>query len=156
MSLATKDPEYWRTIISPDEYDIIKLDGEIPDTKDCYQMKGVYYALYLNRDWTGLWHIFPEGWENSYSAVFSALNNYLTFMDPGEEAIALVKERFAAMQRGFETRFNDMTTRLKAEKDITTRQEIATRETSRMAEESQNLALALYRHIVYGEEVPEK
>lgn len=105
----------------------------------------------LNRDWTGLWHILPEGWENSYSAVFSTLSNRLTFMDPGEEAVALVKERFTALQRDFETGFDELTTRLKAEKDLAARQETATGEAARMAEEAQNLALSLYRHIVYGE-----
>ena len=49
----------------------------------------------------------------------------------------------------------DLTTRLKAEKDLTARQEIATGESSQMAEEAQDLALALYRHIVYGEALTE-
>ncbi len=92
-----------------------------------------------------------EGRENSYSAVFSTLSNRLTFMDPGEEAVALVKERFAALQRDFETGFDELKTRLKAEKDLAARQETATGEAARMAEEAQNLALSLYRHIVYGE-----
>ena len=95
--------------------------------------------------------VLSAGWENSYSATFSALSNYLTYMDPGEEAITLVKERFAALQQDFETRFNDLTARLKEEKDPAVRQEIATGISSQMAEEAQSLALALYRHIVYGE-----
>jgi len=81
------------------------------------------------------------------------LSNRLTFMDPGEEAIALVKERFAAMQQDFVKRFEDQTARLKAEKDLSARQAIATGEASRMAEEAQDLAL--YRHIVYGKAMPE-
>jgi len=156
VRLVAQDPEYWQELIDPDEFEIEKLDGETPDTKDCYQMAGVWYCYYLNRDWTGLWHVLPEGWENSNSAVFSALSNRLTFMEPGEEAKALAKERFAATQLDFETRFNDLTARLKAEKDLTARQEMATGEASRMAEEAQNLALALYRHIVYGEALQEK
>ena len=152
--MAAQDPEFWQQFV--DEYEIEKLDGEMPDTKDCYQMAGVYYCCNLNRDWTGLWHILPEGWENSYSAVFSALSNRLTFMDPGEEAVSLVRERFAAMQQDFETRFSELTARLKAEKDLTARQETATGESSRMAEEAQRLALSLYRHIVYGEALPDE
>jgi len=152
--LMAQDPEFWQQFI--DGFEIEKLDGDTPDTADCYQMAGVWYCCFLNRDWTGLWHVLPEGWENSYSAVFSALSNRLTFMDPGEEAITLVKDRFAALQQVFETRFSDLTTRLKAEKDLTARQEIATGESSRMAEEAQDLALALYRHIVYGEALPEE
>lgn len=119
-------------------------------------MAGVWYCSYLNRDWTGLWHILPDGWEQSFSAVFSTLSNRLTFMNPGEEAVAMVKERFAAMQQDFEKRFDDLTTRLKAEKDLAARQETATAESSRMAEEAQGLALSLYRHIVYGEALPEE
>ncbi|MER2057074.1 MAG: hypothetical protein ABTB30_17450, partial [Clostridia bacterium] len=154
VRLMAQDPEFWQQFI--DGFEIEKLDGDTPDTADCYQMAGVWYCCFLNRDWTGLWHVLPEGWENSYSAVFSALSNRLTFMDPGEEAITLVKDRFAALQQVFETRFSDLTTRLKAEKDLTARQEIATGESSRMAEEAQDLALALYRHIVYGEALPEE
>ena len=149
VRLAAQDLEFWQKIV--DESEVEKLDGETPDTKDCYQMAGVYYCLYLNRDWTGLWHVFPESWEQSFSAVFSALSNRLTFMDPGKEAVALVKERFAALQQDFETGFDELTTRLKAEKDLTARQETATGEAARMAEEAQHLALSLYRHIVYGE-----
>ena len=81
--LAAQDPESWQQFV--DEYEIEKPDGEMPDTKDCYQMAGVYYCCNLTRDWTGLWHILLEGWENSYSAVFSTLSNRLTFMDPGEK-----------------------------------------------------------------------
>ena len=156
VQLAAQDPEFWREYVDPDVYEIEKLDGKKPDTRDCYQMAGVWYCLYLNRDWTGLWHILPEGWEKSYSAVFSALSNRLTFMNSGEEAIAMVQERFAAMQQDFEKRFDDLTTRLKAEKDLAARQETATAESSRMAEEAQGLALSLYRHIVYGEALPEE
>ena len=64
-------------------------------------------------------------------------------MDPGEEAITLTKTCFAAMQQDFVARFNDLTVRLKAETDTAVRREIATGEASRMAEESQHLALAL-------------
>ena len=147
--LFTQDIDFWQDYEM--EQPVSKLETEKPDTKDCYEMKGVFYNNYDIRDWTGLWHVLPEGWENSYSATFSALSNYLTYMDPGEEAIALVKERFAALQQDFETRFNDLTARLKEEKDPAVRQEIATGISSQMAEEAQNLALALYRHIVYGE-----
>ena len=55
------------------------------------------------------------------------------------------------MQKDFETRLETLTIRLKKETDLKARQEIATQEASRMAEEAQNLALSLYRHIVYGE-----
>ena len=151
--LAAQDPEFWQQFV--EEYEVEKLDGEMPDTEDCYQMAGVYYCCHLNRDWTGLWHILPEGWEQSYSAVLSALSNRLTFMNPGVEAIAMVKERFAALQQEFEGRFAELTTRLKAEKDLTARQKIVTEESSRMAEKVQNLALALYRYIVYGEALPD-
>lgn len=156
VRLAAQHPELWQEFVDPEEYEVEKLNREIPDTKDCYQMAGVWYCSYLNRDWTGLWHILPDGWEQSFSAVFSALSNRLTFMNPGEEAVAMVKERFAAMQQDFEKRFDDLTTRLKAEKDLAARQETATAESSRMAEEAQGLALSLYRHIVYGEALPEE
>ena len=73
-----------------------------------------------------------------------------------EEAIALTNMRFAEMQKEFETRFDNLTTRLKKETDLKARQETATEEASRMAEEAQNLAMALYRHFVYGEALPEE
>lgn len=114
-------------------------------------MKGVYYALYYIMDWTGLWHVYPEGWEESYSAAFSALSNYLTYCNPGDEAVALTKERFAAMQLDFEARFEDLSVRLREETDGAARRELATREASEMAEEAHRLALGLYRHFVYGE-----
>lgn len=76
-------------------------------------------------------------------------------MDPGEEAVALAKERLAEMQQDFETRFNELTVRLKAEKDLAVRQEIATQEASRMGQEAHDLALSLYRHIVYGDALSE-
>lgn len=150
--LQAKDLKKWEELGV--EQPLEELEGERPDTKDCYQMAGEYYALYYIMDWTGLWHVFPEGWEESYSAVFSALSNYLTYSDPGEEAVALTRERFAAMQQDFETRFADLTARLRQETDKSVRQELATREASAMAEEAHHLALALYRHFVYGEPLP--
>ena len=150
---ATQNYDYWNDYGL--EGPLLKLETEKPDTKDCYEMKGVYLAAYDIIDWTGLWHIHPKGWENSYNGTFSVLSNYLTYMDPGEEAITLTKTCFAAMQQDFVARFNDLTVRLKAETDMAVRREIATREASSMAEESQHLALALYRHFVYGEELPE-
>lgn len=150
--LQAKDPEYWEQFEL--EQPLSKLEGERPDTKDCYEMKGEYYGIYYLMDWSGLWHVFPEGWEKSYSAVFSALSNYLTYSDPGEEAIALTKERFAAMQQDFEIRFAEQTVRLHEEKDESVRREIATREAAGMAEEAQALALGLYRHFVYDEPLP--
>ena len=147
--LLTQDMGYWQDYEM--EQPVSKLETERPDTKDCYEMKGIFYSNYDIRDWTGLWHVHPEGWENSFCETFSVLSNYLTYMDPGEEAIALTKERFAAMQKDFETRLEILTIRLKKETDLKARQEIATQEASRMAEEAQNLALSLYRHIVYGE-----
>ena len=151
-ALQARDPEYWEELGL--EQPLSELKGERPDTKDCYEMKGEYYGLYYIMDWTGLWHDFPEGWEESYSAAFSALSNYLTYCDPGEEAIALTKERFAAMQQDFVTRFADLSARLRKETDGTARRELATREAVGMAEEAQHLALALYRHFVYGEPLP--
>ena len=77
-------------------------------------------------------------------------------MNPGKEDIALVKKRFAVMQKNFVIRFAELTDRLRAEKDPAVRQKMATEASSQMAEEAQNLALALYRHIVYGEAPPEE
>lgn len=151
--LQAKNPEYWVEEIGLEQA-ITELKGERPDTKDCYEMKGVFFGLYYIMDWSGLWHVFPEGWEESYIDVFSALSNYLTYSDPGEEAIALTKERFAAMQQDFETRFAEQTVRLRKEKNGLVRREIATREAAGMAEEAQALALGLYRHFVYGEPLP--
>jgi dipeptidase len=151
--LMAKDPDAWDDVDL--ERPLSALTSEKPETKDCYEMKGTYYALYYIRDWSGLWHVFPEGWEKSYSATFSALSNYLSYMDPGEEAVALTKERFTAMQKEFETRFESLTARLREETDPAVCRETATQEASRMAEEAQNLAMALYRHFVYGEDLPE-
>lgn len=150
--LFTQDIDFWQDYEM--EQPVSKLETQKPDTKDSYEMKGVFYSNYDIRDWSGLWHVHPEGWENSFCETFSAMSNYLTYMDPGEEAIALAKERLAGMQQDFEARFNELTARLKAEKDPAVRQEIATQEASRMAEEAHGLALALYRHIVYGEDLP--
>ena len=139
----------YRTPLPPAE-----LVNEKPDTKDCYEMAGVYYAGYEIKDWSGLWHILPEGWENSLSASFSALSNYLTYSDPGEEAVSFTKECLTAMQQDFMRRFDDLTVRLKAEESLQLRQKIATAESAQMAKEAHELVVNLYRHFVYGEELP--
>ncbi len=153
--LMAKDLEYWQELLKVPEMPFEKLEGDRPETLDCYTAEGKLYINMMYIDVTGLWHVFPEGWEKNYSDVFSALSNYLCFMNPGEEAIALTDRCFDRMQQDFIERFDDLTARLLAEEDLTARQEIATGEAARMAEESQNLALALYRHFVYGEEFTE-
>ena len=159
VKLLTKDLESWEGFIEEELGALSeagKLEGEKPDTKDAYEMKGVHYALYFFKDYTDLWHVFQDGWEKSYCATFSALSNYLTYMDLGEEAVALTKKCFAEMQQDFKTRFEALSVQLREETDLTLRQEIATRETSRMAEEAHELARALYRHFVYGDELLER
>ncbi len=153
--LMAKNPEYWQELLGFPDIPFAKMEGDRPETLDCYTAEGELYINTMQIDVTGLWHVFPEGWEKNYSDVFSALSNYLCFMNPGEEAIALTNRCFDRMQQDFIERLDDLTARLLAEKDLTARQEIATRESARMAEESQNLALALYRHFVYGEEFAE-
>lgn len=147
--LMAKDPGAWEDLDL--EQPLSALTSDKPETKDCYEMKGIYFALYDIRDWSGLWHVFPEGWEKSYSATFSALSNYLTYMDPGEEAIELAKSRLASLQQKLVSRFDAITNLLMEETDPETRQEIMTREHMEMAEEAHSLALALYRKLVYGE-----
>lgn len=153
--LMAKDDEYFNDLLGDPEPPVVKMEGDTPDTPDCYMSVGELYINMKNLDLTGLWHVFPEGWEKNYSVVFSALSNRLCFMNPGDEAIALTDRCFNRMQQDFIERFDDLTARLLKEKDLKTRQEIATRESARMAEESQELALGLYRHIVYGEEFTE-
>ncbi len=153
--LMSKDIEYWKKLLNNTESPLVQMEGDRPETLDCYTADGELYIDSRVIDVTGLWHVFPEGWEKNYSCVFSALSNRLCFMSPGDEAIALTDRCFARMQQDFIKRFDDLTARLLTEKDLKVRQEIATGESARMAEESQNLALALYRHFVYGEEFTE-
>ena len=49
--------------------------------------------------------------------------------------------------------FPGLTARLAAEPNLQAREEIMTREHMQMSEEAQNLALKLYRHLVYGEPI---
>ncbi len=153
--MMAKDIEYWKNLLKVTDMPFVEMEGDRPESRDCYTAVGELYINTMQVDVTGLWHVFPEGWEKNYSDVFSALSNWLCFMSPGDEAIALTDRCFARMQQDFIERFDDLTARLLSEEDLTTRQEIATRESSLMAEESQNLALALYRHFVYGEEFTE-
>ena len=147
--LMARNPDAWDVLDL--EKPISELPSGIPETKDYYEIKGTYYALYDIRDWSGLWHVFPEGWEKSYNATFSAMSNYLTYMGPGEEAVELVKSRLASLQQNLVSRFDAITSRLMEETDPEARRDIMTWEHMEMAEEAHSLALALYRKLVYGE-----
>ena len=57
----------------------------------------------------------------------------------------------AALQRKFISGWEKLSARIAAEKDPARREEIMTAEHKRMSEEAHSLALALYRHLVYGE-----
>ena len=76
-------------------------------------------------------------------------------MVPGEEAVALAKERLGAIQQDSEAGFETLTARFREETDPAAHRETAAREASRMAKEAHRLALGLYRHFVYGEALPE-
>ncbi len=155
IKLMAKDVEYWKDLMNDPDFPIVKIKGDRPETLDCYTSVGELYINMKIIDVTGLWHVYPEGWEKNYNLVFKALSNWLCFMSPEEGPVALTDRCLDRMQQDFIKQFDDLTARLLAEKDLTARQEIATAESARMAEESQKLALALYRHFVYGEEFTE-
>ena len=108
--------------------------------------KGDYY---LN---DGEYHIHPDGWDKSYIGTLSALTNLLTYGDLSDQEIALAEDNLQALQGEFVTRFDELSTEIKAESSTETREEIMTEADKEMAAQVHDLALALYRYYTYGED----
>ncbi len=153
-SYEVEDPENWDLLAEQLEHEVEPLKEGILDTNDYYTMPGVNYIGYEFLDCTGVYHIFPEGWDKSYSYTYNALTNYLCFLASDEEK-ELAARYYADMQKDFNARFKELSADLMKETDPSKRQEIMTREHASMSRESQETALALYRHFKYGEELPD-
>ena len=108
--------------------------------------KGDYY---LN---DGEYHIHPDGWDKSYIGTLSALTNLLTYGDLSDQEIALAEDNLQALQGEFVSRFDELSTEIKAESSTETREEIMTEADKEMAAQVHDLALALYRYYTYGED----
>ncbi len=108
--------------------------------------KGDYY---LN---DGEYHIHPDGWDKSYIGTLSALTNLLTYGDLSDQEITLAEDNLQALQGEFVSRFDELSTEIKAESSTETREEIMTEADKEMAAQVHDLALALYRYYTYGED----
>ena len=108
--------------------------------------KGDYY---LN---DGEYHIHPDGWDKSYIGTLSAMTNLLTYGDLSEQEIALAEDNLQVLQGEFVSRFDELSTEIKAESSATKREEIMTEADKEMAAQVHDLALALYRYYTYGED----
>jgi len=131
----------------------VTVTEEKPDSGDYYEMDGVYYIINTLTDRSGEYHVYPEGWDHSYRSTFIALANALDFLQGEAEKEAYADRCLEELQQKFIAAFPGLTARLAAEPDLQAREEIMTREHMQMSEEAQNLALKLYRHLVYGEPV---
>ena len=114
---------------------------------------GVYYMINTLTDRSGEYHVYPEGWDHSYRSTFIALANALDFLQGEAEKEAYADRCLEELQQKFIAAFPGLTARLAAGPDLQAREEIMTREHMQMSEEAQNLALKLYRHLVYGEPI---
>ena len=108
--------------------------------------KGDYY---LN---DGEYHIHPDGWDKSYIGTLSALTNLLTYGDLSNQEITLAEDNLQALQGEFVSRFDELSTEIKAESSTETREKIMTEADKEMAAQVHDLALALYRYYTYGED----
>ena len=131
----------------------VTITEKEPDSGDYYEMDGIYYNFNLLKDWSGEYHVYPEGWDHSFRGTFIALANALDFLQGEEEKEAFADASLAELQQKYISAFPALTACLTAEPDLQVRQEIMTREHMQMSEEAQSLALKLYRYLVYGEPV---
>ena len=122
-----------------------------PNSGDYYEMDGVHYVINTLTDRSGVYHVYPVGWDHSYRGTFIALANALVFLQGEEEKESFAGRCLAELQQKFINGFPDLAARLAAEPDLQAREEIMTREHIQMSEEAQALALKLYRYLVYGE-----
>ena len=129
----------------------VEVVTEKPDHPDYYEMKGVHYNINELKDRSGEYHVYPKGWETSYRTTFVALANALYFGQAEDEEVELVDSRLAELQQKFISGWKELSARIASEKDPGKWEEIMTAEHMRMSEEAHSLALALYRHLVYGE-----
>ncbi len=153
-SYEAEDPENWDLLEEQLESVVEPLKEGILDTNDYYTMPGVNYVGYEFLDCTDVYHIFPEGWDKSYSYTYNALTNYLYYLGSDEEK-ELSLRYCDDMQQEFNARFKELSADLKKETDHSKRQEMMTLEHASMSRKSQETALALYRHFNYGEELPD-
>jgi len=131
----------------------VTLTEKKPDSGDYYEMDGVHYITNSLKDRSGEYHVYPEGWDQSYRSTFIALANALDFLQGEAEKEAFADCCLAELQQKFIAAFPGLTARLAAEPDLQAREEIMTREHMQMSEEAHSLALKLYRYLVYGEPV---
>ena len=132
-----------------------KVVTEKPDHRDCYEMRGVYYNINELKNRSGEYHIYPEGWADSYRGTFIALANAIDFGHFDDEKNKQADQCLNELQQKLIDEFPGLAARIKAEPDLQKREEIMTREHMKMSEEAHGLALALYRWLVYGDSFPE-
>jgi len=128
---------------------------EKPDHRDYYEMRGVYYNINELKNRSGEYHIYPEGWADSYRGTFIALANAIDFRHFDDEKNKQADQCLNELQQKLIDEFPGLAARIKAEPDLQKREEIMTREYMKMSEEAHGLALALYRWLVYGDSFPE-
>lgn len=107
---------------------------------------GDYYAK------DGLTYVYPEGWENSYYWTMNALSNAMVYSDISEEDQELVTKNLARLQTEIEEEFKTIQAKIASEESLEARQALMTGSFIEMSKEVHDLALALYRHLTYGEE----
>ncbi len=150
----SEDPDYWDSYEENIGFEVDLLEEGILDTNDYYTMPGVNYIGFEFVDCTGLYHIFPEGWDKSYCYAFNVLNNYL-YSSGSDDEKGLAIRYYDDMQQEFNIRFKELSANLLKETNPSKRQEIMTGEHASMSRKSQETTLALYRHFKYGEELPD-
>ena len=131
----------------------VEITEEEPDLGEYYEMAGIYYNINSLKDRSGEYHVYPEGWDQSYRSTFIALANALEFLPGEEEKESFADRCLAELQQKYIAAFPGLTARLAAQSDLQAREEIMTREHMQMSEEAHSLALKLYRYLVYGEPV---
>ena len=95
----------------------------------------------------GVYHVYPEGWENSYYWTMDALSNAMTYGDVSEEDQELVTTQLLGLQTELEEKFEDITSRIIEAGSLEEQQEIMTAAAAEMSRQVHDLALGLYQSI---------
>lgn len=108
------------------------ITEEKPDHGDYYLKDGEY-------------HIHPEGWDQSYIGTFSALSNLLTYGELSGAEIAAAENSLQTLQGELISRFDALSSQIKAETSASMREDMMTEANMEMAKQAHDLALDLYR-----------
>ena len=82
----------------------------------------------------------------------NALSNAMVYSDISEEDQELVTKNLARLQAEIEEEFKTIQAKIASEESPEPRQALMTGSFIEMSKEVHDLALALYRHLTYGEE----